>query len=111
LHNENGLIELTDKEGKNSIRMKTVDGTMNIKAKSRVTIEVGDGIKVIMNGETGAVRLECKELNVSATRKLSVKTDGMMKMEASQIGANASSMYKLGSGGIVSIEGSPVKIG
>jgi uncharacterized protein involved in type VI secretion and phage assembly len=111
LDNENGLIELTDKEGKNSIRMKTVDGTMNIKAKSRITIEVGDGIKLIMNGETGAVRLECKELNVSATRKLSAKTDGMMKIDASQVGANASSMCKIDSGGIVSIAGSPVKIG
>ncbi|MDR1292749.1 MAG: phage baseplate assembly protein V [Clostridiales Family XIII bacterium] len=111
LDNENGLIELTDKDGKNSIRMKTVDGTMNIKAKSRVTIEVGNGIKLVMNGETGAVSLDCKELNIKATRKLSAKTDGMMKVDASQIGTNASSMYKIESGGIVMIGGSPVKIG
>ncbi|MDR1952990.1 MAG: phage baseplate assembly protein V [Clostridiales Family XIII bacterium] len=111
LDNENGLISLTDKKGENSINLKTVDGTMNIKAKSRITVEVGDKIKLIMNGETGAVRLECDALNLQASQKVSVKTDGMMKVDASQISEKASSMYKTESGGIVSISGSPIKMG
>jgi uncharacterized protein involved in type VI secretion and phage assembly len=111
LDNENGLIEITDKKGENSVKMQTKDGVMNVKAKSRVTIEVGDNIKVIMNGETGAIKVECKEFNVAASGKMMLKTDGMMKAEAAQIGHNASSMYKLESGGIVTIAGSPIKIG
>jgi uncharacterized protein involved in type VI secretion and phage assembly len=111
LDNEGGLIELTDKKGENSIKIKTKDGTMNIKAKSRIIVEVGDKIKLIMNGETGAVRLECDELNLKSSRKVNIKTDGMLKMDASQISEKASSMYKTESGGIVSISGSPIKIG
>ncbi|MDR2157585.1 MAG: phage baseplate assembly protein V [Clostridiales Family XIII bacterium] len=111
LDNENGLIELTDKKGENAIRIKTTDGTMNVKAKSRLTIEVGDSIKLVMNGETGAVRLDCHEMKIEASRKVSVKTDGMMRVDASQITEKASSMYQAESGGIVSISGSPIKVG
>ncbi|MDR1029179.1 MAG: phage baseplate assembly protein V [Clostridiales Family XIII bacterium] len=111
LDNENGLIELTDKKGENAVKIRTKDGTMNIKAKSRITIEVGDNIKLVLNGETGAVRLECDELSVKSSRKASVKTDGMLKLDAAQISEKASSMYQAESGGIVSISGSPIKIG
>jgi uncharacterized protein involved in type VI secretion and phage assembly len=111
LDNENGLIELTDKKGENSVKIRTTDGTMTVKAKSRITIEVGDSIKLIMNGETGAVSLDCNELNIKSSRKVSVMSDGMMKVSASQITEKASSMYQAESGGIVSISGNPIKVG
>ncbi|MDR2163098.1 MAG: phage baseplate assembly protein V [Clostridiales Family XIII bacterium] len=111
LDNENSIIALTDKKGENSIKFNTKDGTMIVKAKSRITIEVGDSIKIIMNGETGAVSLNCNELKIKSSRKVSVKTDGMMKVDASQITEKASSMYQAESGGIISVSGNPIKLG
>jgi uncharacterized protein involved in type VI secretion and phage assembly len=111
LDNENKQIELTDEKGENCVKMKTGDGTMTIKAKSRLRIEVGDKIKLILNGETGTISVECNNLKIAASEKIGVKTNGLLKVEASQIGQDASSMFKVSSGGIVSIEGSPIKVG
>jgi uncharacterized protein involved in type VI secretion and phage assembly len=111
LDNENGLIELSDKKGENAVKIRTTDGTMTIKAKSRMIIEVGDNIKLTLNGETGAINVNCNELKIKSSQKVSVKTDGMMKVDASQITDKASSMYQVESGGIVSIAGNPIKVG
>jgi uncharacterized protein involved in type VI secretion and phage assembly len=111
MDNEKKLISITDNKGENKIDMKTEDGVIDIKAKSRLTIKVGDNISLILNGESGGVKLECSDLTISASQKMSVKTDGMLKVEGAQVSSKASSMYKLESGGMVSITGSPIKVG
>ena len=52
LDNENKIVRLTDKDKKNYIEMKTEDGQMTLKAASKLTIMVGDNIKLILNGES-----------------------------------------------------------
>ncbi|MDR1797878.1 MAG: phage baseplate assembly protein V [Clostridiales Family XIII bacterium] len=111
MDNDKGLIELRDQKGENAVVIKSKNGQMSVKAKSRLEILVGDGIKITMNGETGAINIDCKQLNVKAGQKVAVKTDGMLKEEAGQISAKASSIYKLESGGMVSIAGAPIKVG
>ncbi|MDR0853281.1 MAG: phage baseplate assembly protein V [Clostridiales Family XIII bacterium] len=111
LDNENSRIELTDKKGENSIKMRTEDGVIDIKAKSKLTIKVGDKIKLTMNGESGAVTLECSELKVKSSGSVNIKSDGMLKQEAAQMSTSASSVYKLESGGTVIVSGNPIKIG
>jgi uncharacterized protein involved in type VI secretion and phage assembly len=111
LDNENSKIELTDKKGENSIKMRTQDGVIDIKAKSKLTIRVGDKIKLTMNGESGAVTLECNEFKLKSSGQVSVKSDGMLKTDAAQISSKSSSVYKLESGGTVVVSGNPIKIG
>jgi len=111
LDNENKIIRITDKEKENIVEMKTGDGAMTIKVKSSITIQVGSTIKIKLNGDSGAVKIEANEVNIQASNQFKVKTDGMMSLEAAMIKETASSMYKVESNGIVQIAGSPIKIG
>jgi hypothetical protein len=84
---------------------------MTIKAKSRLTIEVGDRIKMTFNGESGAVKLDADELSIQVSGQFKAKSDGMIKMDGAQMSVSASSMFKAESGGMVNISGAPIKIG
>jgi uncharacterized protein involved in type VI secretion and phage assembly len=110
LDNENNVIQIIDKSKDNSITMKTQDGEMNIKIKSKITINCGE-VRITLNGESGAVSIRANEVNVSTSNQLKVKSDGMVKVDGAQIATNASSMHKTQSGGMVMIKGSPIKIG
>jgi uncharacterized protein involved in type VI secretion and phage assembly len=109
--NENKLIRLTDKAKENMLEIKTEDGQMTIKAKSRLTIEVGDRVKMVFNGESGAVKIEANELSIQVSNQFKAKSDGMIKMDGAQMSISASSMFKAESGGMVNISGAPIKIG
>jgi uncharacterized protein involved in type VI secretion and phage assembly len=111
LDNENSKIELTDKKGENSIKINTEEGVFDIKAKSKLTIKVGDKITLTMNGESGGVTLDCSELKLKSSGEVSIQSDGMLKADASQVSVKASSVYKLESGGTVVVSGNPIKIG
>jgi uncharacterized protein involved in type VI secretion and phage assembly len=111
LDNENKLMRLTDKAKENMIEIKTESGQMTIKAKSRLTIEVGDKIKFVFNGESGAVKLDAGEFSVQVSNQFKAKSDGMVKMEGAQMSLSASSTFKAESGGMVNISGAPIKIG
>jgi hypothetical protein len=93
------------------IEIKTESGQMTIRAKSRLTIEVGDGVKMIFNGESGAVKIEASEFSIQVSNQFKAKSDGMIKMDGAQMSLNASSMFKAESGGMVNIAGAPIKIG
>lgn len=111
IDNEANKIRLSDKSGENFIEMKTQDGAMTIKAKSKLTIQIGDTIKVTMNGESGSVKIEASQLTVEASNQIKAKTDGMLKLEGGTIAQNASSAFKAESGGAVKIAGAPITIG
>jgi uncharacterized protein involved in type VI secretion and phage assembly len=111
LDNENKKMVLTDKAKENVVEMNTGDGTLLIKAKSKLTIQVGESIKVIMNGENGTLKIEATDVNIAASKQFTASTDATMKLEAAQISANANSMFKAESSGMVQIAGNPIKIG
>lgn len=113
LDNEAKKIRISDKEGEDFIEMKTEQGSgsLLIKMKSKITIQVGDSIKLILNGESGAVKLEADQLTVKASNQIKVSTDGMLKLEGGTISQSASSSFKAESGGLVKIGGAPISIG
>ncbi|MDR0435092.1 MAG: phage baseplate assembly protein V [Gracilibacteraceae bacterium] len=111
LDNENDIIRLTDKEKGNMVEMQTKSGQMTLKVKSRLTVQVGDTVKIVLNGESGAVKLEAGEFSIETNNQFKVKADGMVRLEGAQMSLNASSMFKAESGGLVNIAGAPIKIG
>ncbi|MDR1321806.1 MAG: phage baseplate assembly protein V [Gracilibacteraceae bacterium] len=111
LDNENKVMRLSDKAKENMIEIQTESGQMKIKVKSRLTLEVGDRVKIVLNGESGAVKLEAGEFSVEVSNQFQVKSDGMVRMKGTQMSLNASSMFKAESGGMVDIAGAPIKIG
>ena len=112
LDNENKKVRIEDKAKQNFIEMTTQQdaGTMTIQTKSKLTIQVGDTIKLILNGESGMVKIEAKQVNIDASDKFGVKSDGTVRLEGSTVTEKASSMYKA-EGDMISLSGSQVKIG
>ena len=84
---------------------------MVLRAKSKLTIEVGDNIKLILNGDSGAIQITANEFSVKTSKGMQLKTDGMLKQEGAQVSHTASSMYKAESSGMMSFSGSPMKLG
>lgn len=109
--NEKKLISVMDKEKNCSVEMATEEGNIKINAKSKITITVGDTIKVIMNGENGTVSIDCDKLQVKASKNAKIEADGNAKVSGKQVTVEASSALKLSSGGMVAVEGKPIKLG
>lgn len=111
LNNETGSITLSNKEQTNRIEMKTREGMMTIKAGTNLTIEVGEQIRVIMNGESGTVQIQAGTVSVNATEQVKASAGGMLKLDGAQVSVTGSSVLKAESGGMVSISGNPITIG
>lgn len=111
LNNEDGRILLSDKDGKNKIDLATTDGTLTIQASSKLTIKVGDSIKVILNGDTGAVSIESKEFTVKASGQLKLQSDSNFNASGAEMKLSAGSTFKVDSSGMVKVAGSPISMG
>ncbi len=111
LDNEKKKILISDKEGENKIEMKTENGQMEITAKQKLTIKVGDNIKVFMNGSNGSVSIEATKLKVETGNSTEVKSNNRVSVEGGNVSVSGNSMLKLSSSGPVSVEGTPIKLG
>ncbi len=113
LNNDKKLIELSDKEGKNQIRINTDEekGLIEIKAEKKITIKVGDNVSLIMNGETGAVTLKAKKVSVEADDSVGIESQSRANFKGSNVTLEAGGSMKVSSGGLVEVSGTPVKLG
>lgn len=111
MDNENNKIVLKDKENKNFIEMKTQTGHMKIQAEKKLTIQVGETITLIMNGNNGSVTLECSKLTVKTTGNTTMEAAGTFKATGTNVTLEGSSMLKATSSGATIVGGSPIKIG
>lgn len=101
LDDENKEISITD--GTTSIKITEQNGTTEIKCDKKLTIKVGSGASIEMDGTTGAITIKAnKEINISAAQ-LSEKASG-----TAEISANGS--LDLKSSGILTVKGSMTKI-
>ena len=104
-------IRISDKKKENMVELKTEAGEMTVKCKSRLTVQVGDSIKITLNGESGSVSVSAKEFSVKTSGSVQLKTDSMLKLEGAQFNAKASSVFKVESSGMVNVSGSTIKLG
>jgi len=113
LNNEKKLIELSDKEGKNQIRLNTdpEKGHIEIKAEKKLTIKVGDNVTLIMNGETGAVSLKAKKVSIEADDSVGIESQSRANFKGSNVTLEAGGSMKVSSGGLVEVAGTPIKLG
>ncbi|WP_029322088.1 phage baseplate assembly protein V [Butyrivibrio sp. AE3004] len=111
LDNEKKKILVSDKDGENKIEIKTENGQMEIVAKQKLTIKVGDNIKVIMNGSNGTVSVESTKLKIDASDTVEIKSNNRVNVEGGNVAVSGNSMLKLKSSGPVSVEGTPIKLG
>ncbi len=111
LDNEKKKILISDKEGENKIEIKTENGQMEIFAKQKLTIKVGDNIKLFMNGSNGTVSIEASKFKTSTTDSTELKGGSRINVEGGNATVSGNSMLKLKSSGPVSVEGTPIKLG
>lgn len=111
LDNEKKQIAIKDKEGKNQILLKTEAGHMQINAEKKLVINVGDNITVTMNGNNGAVSIECNKFNVKAGNGIMMESNASAKLSGANVGIEATSALKANSSGTTIIQGTPIKIG
>ena len=91
--------------------MKTQTGNIKIQAQSKLVIQVGENIKLTMNGNTGGVTLECSKLTMKTTGNTTIEATGSMKATGATVTLDATSMLKATSSGAAIIGGAPIKIG
>lgn len=111
LDNEKKQIAIKDKEGKNQILLKTEAGHMQINAEKKLVINVGENITVTMNGNNGAVSIECSKFNVTASSGIKMESNASTKISGGNVGIEATSALKASSSGTAIIQGTPIKIG
>ena len=113
LNNEKKMIEISDKDGKNFIKLNTdpEKGKIEIQADKKLTIKVGDSISVNMNGETGAVTIEAKKVNIKADDSIGIESQSRASFKGSNVTVEAGGSLKMSSGGLVEVAGTPVKLG
>jgi hypothetical protein len=84
---------------------------MEILAKEKLTIKVGDNIKLFMNGGNGTVSLEATKIKTESSNSTEFKTGSRGSIEGGNMTVAGNSMLKLKSSGPVSVEGTPIKLG
>jgi len=110
MNNEKKIILLSDKEGENKYEINTEKGEMTVVAAKKLTIKVGDDIELIMTGSNGTTELRTKAFKVKTENSMEVSANKQFNVEAPTVKVEGNSSVKI-SGGPVSIEGSPIKVG
>ena len=105
------LIQLVDDDKNCNIEMKTMDGTINVKAAHKMNITVGDNIKITMNGDSGKLLIEARDVVVDATGKFSTSSAAKTEISAANVSVSSNSTMKLSANTMVTIEGKPIRIG
>ena len=110
--NEKKLITLCDKDKNCMLQMKTDEnkGEIEISAAKKITIKVGDEISLVMNGSSGTTELKTKKFKVSEADSIDLEAGKKFRAVGAATSVEGSSQLKL-SGGPVTIEGTPIKMG
>lgn len=111
LDNEKGSILLEDEKGKNGVEIYSGSGNIRIKTEHKLSLTVGDNIELTMNGDTGTVNLKCNKLKAEASGSADLSANGKFNISGGNVSMDASAAFRLISSDIMSVGGSPVKIG
>lgn len=111
LDNEKNKITLSDKEEKNKLTINSQTGTIELNAENKLSIKVGDNLKLIMNGESGTITINGNKLKIDATESINVNSNSTVGITGGNVKMTASSVLKVESSAMTSVKGSPVKIG
>lgn len=111
MDNEKKEVYLSDKDKENQIVMKTENGKMTIKAAKNLTVEVGDNISLIMNGDTGKVTLKTKKLLVEASEGSDLKSDRNVSISGAKVKVTGNSSAEVSSSGSTKLSGNIVSLG
>ena len=111
MDNEKKEVYLSDKDKENQIVMQTENGKMTVKAAKNLTVNVGDDISLIMNGDSGKVTLKTKKLLVEASEGYELKSDRNVSITGAKVKLEGNSTAELSSSGSTKVSGNMVSLG
>lgn len=109
--NEAKKIVLADKEKNCEIVMKTENGEIAIHAAKKLKITVGDSIQVILDGDSGSIKIKADKYTLETSGNINQQADGNFKISGKQTTMEAASSASISSSGMVKVEGKPIKMG
>lgn len=111
LDNAKHKIIITDQAGMNEIEMNTLNGQMEIKAATKLTIKVGELIQLTMNGVSGVTELQTKDFRVNASNGITQTAVKGLNLYGGTAKIEGTSKVTVASNGPATVEGKPIKIG
>jgi uncharacterized protein involved in type VI secretion and phage assembly len=103
-----GNISLSDKDGKTSITMDTVGGSIELKAKTKLIFSAGD-TNITLNS-SGSADISSKASLKVESASVEIKGKNTASVNAGQVEVKAQGQLAVQAGGLVNIKGSMVKI-
>lgn len=109
IQDENQTILLQDKEGKSGISIQAEDGTVTLRADTKLILEVGGNGMLTLDGSGNSASVESGNISLNASQKLELKGQNT-SLEGSMLDLNGQSSLKVQSSGMAEIKGTMVKI-
>ena len=108
LDDEKSKVTVQDKQGDNALVMDLKEGEISLKAKSKISIEVGKA-KIQLKSD-GSITLEGSDKVIIKGTAIQVKGSSKISMQSASSEIKADAELKLNSSGIASLKGAIVKI-
>lgn len=109
LEDENGTVQLGDKEGKNGISIDTDNGAVTLLAEKSLTLNVGGNEMLSLDGNTKAVKIEAGKIACNADQSMELKGQ-TLKLEGTSTQVKGSGTLKLEADGTAQLKGAMVQL-
>ena len=109
IEDENETVTVSDKDGKNLIKIDSKNGAVEITAEKKIALKTGK-CEISMDGNAGGMTLKADQLNVEAAQKAVIKSNNMMTIEGGMVTVDGKQTAKLNGGAMCEIAGGMVKI-
>lgn len=109
LEDENGTIQVGDKEGKNGISIDTSKGTMILQAEKSLELGIGGNAMLSLDGNTKTVKVEAGKITCNADQSVELKGQNL-KLEGTSTQVKGSGTLKLEADGTAQLKGAMVQL-
>lgn len=109
LDDEKECITLSDKNGKNLLRLDCKSGEAQITADAKIVLKTGK-CTVTLDGRGGEIKLDCDRLTAKATQQANVSANQMMQLSGGMLKAEGKQTVQIKGGAMTEVSGGMVKI-
>lgn len=109
LDDEKECITLSDKNGKNLLRLDCKSGEAQLNADAKIVLKTGK-CTVTLDGKGGELKLECDRLTAKATQQANVSANQMVQISGGMLKAEGKQTAQFKGGAMAELSGGMVKI-
>lgn len=109
IEDEKQTITIQDKEKKNGVSIDAKEGSMQLFADKKITVEVGKKAMMTFDGSKNSVTVKADDIKEEATKACALKGQNV-QLEGTQMNIKGKSQLSVQSSGMAQIKGATVKI-